>query len=63
VDLNVYVVEVLARQRLEELRAMRSAHRAAATASRPFRVTAGLALQRLGVWVSGEARLPQPVPR
>jgi hypothetical protein len=63
VDLNVYAVEVLARQRLEELRAMSAAHRAAAAASRPFRVVAGLALQRLGAWMAGTARFPQPVPR
>ena len=55
-DLNAYLVEVLAAQRLAELRAMASrtvARRALAAPSRPLRVVAGHALLRLGAWLAG----------
>jgi hypothetical protein len=62
VDLNLYVVEVVARQRLAELRAMADARAASRMAPqpRPLRVTTGLALQRFGAWMAGAGALERP---
>jgi hypothetical protein len=56
VDVNLYVLEALSRDRLAELRAGAEAHgcaQAAARARRPIRVSLGLALIRLGTWATG----------
>ena len=55
-DVNLYVLERLARDRLAELRAGAVAHgwaRAAVRARRPIRVSVGLALIRVGTWAVG----------
>lgn len=55
-DVNLYVLETLARDRLAELRAGAEIHgwaRGAAPARRPVRVSVGLALIRLGTWAAG----------
>lgn len=57
-DVNSYVIEMIARQQLAELRADAERQvqvRAAAGPARPLRVTLGLTLIRVGTWALGEA--------
>jgi hypothetical protein len=54
-DMNAYVMEVLSRHQLEELRAgaERQSQLREIAPARPLRVTLGLALIRLGTWALG----------
>ena len=55
-DLNLYALDVLSRDRLAALRADAEVHahlRATARARRPLRVSVGLALIRVGTWALG----------
>jgi hypothetical protein len=64
-DMNPYVIEMVAHHQLAELRAgaeLQSQLRAAAAPRRPLRVTLGLALIRAGTWTIGRA-LQSPAPR
>jgi hypothetical protein len=58
-DVNLYVLEALSRDRLAELRAGAAAHgltRAVVPLRRRLRVGVGLALIRLGTWALGRGR-------
>jgi len=65
--MNVYAIEMLARDQLGSLRAAAAAHRLGRAVPRrpgPLRVTIGLALIQLGVWTLASAqRAPVQVPR
>ena len=57
-ELNAYALEVVAHERLRELRSLaerRDRAQSAAPAARPLRVALGLALIRLGSWTLGSA--------
>jgi hypothetical protein len=61
VDLNLYVIEALAHDRLEQLRAgadLRSQLREGTGGRRPLRVALGLSLIRLGIRTLGAGYHP-----
>jgi len=65
-DMNEYALEILARDRLAELRAaaeLANRVRAARPVSRPLRVVLGQALIRLGHRLQGVRRSPRQVRR
>jgi len=55
-DMNLYALEVMARQQIAERHAGAALYelaRAATTPRRPLRIAVGLALIRLGTWALG----------
>lgn len=64
--MNAHLHEQLARERLDEARAM-AAHlallRTLRPARRPVRVTVGFALIKVGRWIAGRAPKPAAGPR
>ena len=60
-DVNLYALEALTRDRLAELRAGAELHgqiHGAVAIRRPLRVTFGLTLIRVGIWALGAGRNP-----